>query len=118
MAPRVQIPISPPLHMNEAPGMHRVPGALSFLASIRASPCRVGEKAMPWFRMPAGSCCFPRNAASSSFVLPFLLLLVVVPSCLGFVGALSAHSSTASDFLSFERQVERPAGFDGRFGSS
>ncbi|MFU7068224.1 hypothetical protein ACM75K_13400, partial [Pseudomonas aeruginosa] len=31
MAPRVQIPISPPLHMAEAPEIPRVSGALSFL---------------------------------------------------------------------------------------
>ncbi|KJJ21959.1 hypothetical protein HMPREF3150_00626 [Pseudomonas aeruginosa] len=73
---------------------------------------------MPWFRVLARSCSSPRNAAGPSFVLSFLLLWVVVPLCLGFVGALSAHFSIASDFLSFERRVGRPAGFDGRGGSS
>ena len=44
MAPRVQIPISPPLHMSKALGMPGVPGALSFLASVRASPLRGGRE--------------------------------------------------------------------------
>ena len=91
MAPRVQIPISPPLHMSKAPGMPGVPGALSGERS--GVPLRAGEKAVPWFRVLARSCSSPRNAAGPSFVLSFLLLWAVVPLCLGFVGALSAHFS-------------------------
>ena len=81
MAPRVQIPISPPLHMSKAPGMPGVPG-LCLSGERSGIPLPGGRKAVPWFRVPARSCSFPRNAAGPSLVLPFLLLWVVVPLCL------------------------------------